>query len=294
MDNIKTNELKFINKFIQSLADETVKTLKNALDEDTYKKIELSVDESLSISDISSLKSDNSIYKVSFSKGIQESNYLLIVPEEALANIADVLTGGSGENAYKGSLSELEVNSILGLLQKNTELLEKFLTEKYTNDIAFGLEPKFFTKETEEYETEFNNKKFDFVINLTLKINDKLNFPIYLLFNSDEFKKILIDLDLLSDFTSEKKISNESISLKQISDIQIDITAELGRSKIPMKYALELAPGSLVELDTQNNSDIKVFANGIEVAQAQIVVVEDNFALRITKIISPEERLKSV
>ena len=55
---------------------------------------------------------------------------------------------------------------------------------------------------------------------------------------------------------------------------------------------LGLVSGSIIELDTYDNADIKVFANGLEVAKAQVVVVDDHFGIKITKLISPEERYK--
>jgi flagellar motor switch protein FliN/FliY len=55
-----------------------------------------------------------------------------------------------------------------------------------------------------------------------------------------------------------------------------------------------LTKGSILELDTYENSDIKVYANGLEVARAQVVVVDEHFGIKITKIISPEERFNDI
>lgn len=95
-----------------------------------------------------------------------------------------------------------------------------------------------------------------------------------------------------SNFTqTSDEIENENVSnIERLADVDINIIAELGKAQVPMKYALELSEGSIIELDTLNDSDIKVYANGVEFALAQVVALEDNFGLKITKIISPEER----
>ena len=102
------------------------------------------------------------------------------------------------------------------------------------------------------------------------------------------------DLGVTKINSQTKKIGSSSLDVTRLADVKINITAELGRTRVPIKYALELVRGSLVELDVLNGSDIKVFANDIEFAYAQVVAVEDNFGLKITKIIAPEERLDSI
>lgn len=98
---------------------------------------------------------------------------------------------------------------------------------------------------------------------------------------------------MTKDYFTDKQepIDNGFLSkLEGLSDVDISIIAQLGKTQVPMKYALELDEGSIIELETLNESDIKVYANGVEFAHAQVVALEDNFGLKITKIISPELR----
>lgn len=98
---------------------------------------------------------------------------------------------------------------------------------------------------------------------------------------------------MIEDELTDKQalIENEFLSnIDCLSDVDINIVAQLGKAQVPMKYALELNEGSIIELDTLNEADIKVYANGVEFAHAQVVALEENFGLRITKIISPEQR----
>lgn len=294
MANLSNNEIEVLSKFYNSFAVPTTKLLSQSFDKETYKTIDLYVDSAQNINEINSLKENNIFYKLDYAQGMTSSTLAILMPEEFVSSLTDVLMGGSGEESYKGALSELEINSFSDLFKKIFKEIESSFKVTYNQDLAFNANPSFLLKEMPEYEEEFNNSNFDFVVNYKLVINDTKTCIIPLLLQSKELKQIMLALRLLQDSSTPKISDIDAISINQLSDVQIDITAELGRTRVPMKYALELVRGSLIELDTINNSDIKVYANGIEVAMAQIVVVEDNFGLRITKIISPEERLKYV
>ena len=84
-----------------------------------------------------------------------------------------------------------------------------------------------------------------------------------------------------------------AIDFQQLSDIKMNITAEFGHTKLPLKCTSELTKNSLVMLDENVDEDVKVYANGLLFARAQIVLVGENFGLRLTRIIPAEERLSN-
>ena len=145
-----------------------------------------------------------------------------------------------------------------------------------------------------EYILKSDNTTLDLLISNTLLINGEKEYKIDFLFNNDYIQGILSDLGFLKSNPKHPNSGLAFMDIEKLSDVQIEITAELGRTSVPIKYALGLVPDSIVELDTITNSEIRVFANGVEVALAEIVAVEDSFGLKITKIISPEERLGSI
>lgn len=294
MANLNNNEIDVLSKFFNSFTTPIVKLLTQNFDNETYKKFDFSVDSAQNADEIESYNENSIFYKVDYAQGAISSTLAILLPEEFVSSLTDVLMGGKGENSYKGTLSELEINAFSDLFNKIFKEIETSFKTTYNKDLAFNPKPSFLLKEMPEYEEEFANSAFDFIINYKLIINDTKECVIHLLLQSKELKQIMLSLRLLQDNNPAKISDIDAISISQLSDVQIDITAELGRARVPMKYALELVRGSLIELDTINNSDIKVYANGVEVAMAQIVVVEDNFGLRITKIISPEERLKYI
>ncbi len=77
-----------------------------------------------------------------------------------------------------------------------------------------------------------------------------------------------------------------------ILDIPVQVTVELGRTKLPIRNLLQLAQGSVVELDGMAGEPMDVLVNGCLIAQGEVVVVNDKFGIRLTDIITPAERMR--
>lgn len=93
------------------------------------------------------------------------------------------------------------------------------------------------------------------------------------------------------DSNSGSGMMNE---LDMILDIPVQITVELGRTKITIKNLLQLAHGSVVELDAMAGEPMDVLVNGTLIAQGEVVVVNDKFGIRLTDIITPSERMRKL
>lgn len=83
-------------------------------------------------------------------------------------------------------------------------------------------------------------------------------------------------------------------NLDILMDIKLQLTVELGRTELTVKKVLELTRGSIVELEKVAGEPVELYANGKLVAQGEVVVIEDNFGLRITSITDPEDRIKGI
>ena len=79
-----------------------------------------------------------------------------------------------------------------------------------------------------------------------------------------------------------------------ILDIPVQITVELGRTKLTIRSLLQLAHGSVVELDGLAGEPMDVLVNGTLIAQGEVVVVNDKFGIRLTDIITPAERMRKL
>ena len=82
--------------------------------------------------------------------------------------------------------------------------------------------------------------------------------------------------------------------LDLILDIPVSLAVELGRTKISIKSLLQLAHGSVVELDALAGEPMDVLVNGCLIAQGEVVVVNDKFGIRLTDIITPSERIRKL
>ena len=82
--------------------------------------------------------------------------------------------------------------------------------------------------------------------------------------------------------------------LDLILDIPVNLTVELGRTRIPIKHILQLAQGSVIELDALAGEPMDVLVNGCLIAQGEVVVVNEKFGIRLTDIISPVERIEQL
>ncbi len=77
-----------------------------------------------------------------------------------------------------------------------------------------------------------------------------------------------------------------------VLDIPVQLTVELGRTRIPIKHILQLAQGSVIELDALAGEPMDVLVNGFLIAQGEVVVVNDKFGIRLTDIVTPSERMR--
>ena len=80
--------------------------------------------------------------------------------------------------------------------------------------------------------------------------------------------------------------------LNMILDIPVQLTVELGRTRIPIKNILQLAQGSVVELEALAGEPMDVLVNGYLIAQGEVVVVNEKFGIRLTDIVTPSERMR--
>ncbi len=87
---------------------------------------------------------------------------------------------------------------------------------------------------------------------------------------------------------------NATSSINFLLDVPLDVTVELGRTKIALRDMLQLGPGSVIELDKLIGEPVDLLVNDKLIAKGEVVVFDENFGVRITDIINPEERIRSL
>lgn len=99
---------------------------------------------------------------------------------------------------------------------------------------------------------------------------------------------------VFTEFSPKNKMQDSENDIDFILDIPVQLTVELGRTKIAIKNLLQLAQGSVVELDGLAGEPMNVLVNGTLIAQGEVVVVNDKFGVRLTDIITPAERIRKL
>jgi flagellar motor switch protein FliN/FliY len=99
------------------------------------------------------------------------------------------------------------------------------------------------------------------------------------------------------DFTAQAKGPKPEGSKRDLDfilDIPLDVSAELGRTKLLINELLQLGQGSVVELNKLAGEPLEIYVNGKLVARGEAVVINEKFGIRLTDIISPIERVKQL
>lgn len=96
----------------------------------------------------------------------------------------------------------------------------------------------------------------------------------------------------LEDFSAPKGVGGPQPDLEVVLDIPVTLSMEVGKSSISIRNLLQLTQGSVIELDRLAGEPLDVMVNGTLVAHGEVVVVNEKFGIRMTDVISPQERIK--
>jgi len=96
-------------------------------------------------------------------------------------------------------------------------------------------------------------------------------------------------------FSSSDAASDAPVrDINMVLDIPVQLSVELGRTKVSIKHILQLGQGSVVELDALAGEPMDVLVNGYLIAQGEVVVLNDKFGIRLTDVVTPSERLRRI
>ena len=93
---------------------------------------------------------------------------------------------------------------------------------------------------------------------------------------------------------NDESVNGLDVNLDVVLDIPVNISMEIGRTRISIRNLLQLNQGSVVELDRVAGEPMDVLVNGTLIARGEVVVVNEKFGIRLTDIISPAERVKKL
>lgn len=242
---------------------------------------------------------------------------LIIALESASATVlADIAVGGDGS-----SPSEEVDEGILQILQQVLFVIANGLAQSLTNITnnecnVLQVESRYDVLEPPmEWLTQDNLVRMDSVLHVdgspigALTVLGDERFALWLAGESPEQEPASAG-EQTAPFQSIEEIGSVSsqpfVPLEQaaaqplptgielILDVPLELTVELGRKRMFIKEVLELTVGSIVELDRVAGEPVDVLVNGRIMARGEVVVIEDNFGIRITEIINPQEQLVEI
>lgn len=113
--------------------------------------------------------------------------------------------------------------------------------------------------------------------------------------NDDNDKTVTVQPVKFASFEDLDQVQgppNQNLNI--LLDVKLQLTVELGKTELPIKKVLELTKGSIVTLNKAAGEPVELYANGKLIAYGEVVVIEDNFGLRITHITDPARRLNTI
>ena len=96
----------------------------------------------------------------------------------------------------------------------------------------------------------------------------------------------------LESFDIGQQKSEQAMELKQLNDVSLELRAELDKTKITLREALNWKKDAIVTLDKLAGENVDIYVHDVRFASGEVLVVEDNFAVRLTELLSYIERVK--
>ena len=110
--------------------------------------------------------------------------------------------------------------------------------------------------------------------------------------NADTITVQPVKFASFEDLDQTQGTQNQNLNI--LLDVKLQLSVELGKTELPIKKVLELTKGSIITLNKAAGEPVELYANGKLIAYGEVVVIEDNFGLRITHITDPVKRLNSL
>ena len=101
-----------------------------------------------------------------------------------------------------------------------------------------------------------------------------------------------VEFDEISSSPQARELETRNLDI--LKDVELDISVELGRKEVPLGEILHMVRGSVIELDKLAGEPVEIYANGHRIAEGEVVVIDENFGVRVTNLVSTKERIESL
>ncbi|GAV26184.1 flagellar motor switch phosphatase FliY [Carboxydothermus islandicus] len=261
------------------------------------------------------------VIEVEFTEGLSGKN-VLIIKENEVGVIASLMMGGDG--THSGEITELEQSAAQEAMNQMIASSATSLSEIFKRKINISPpRSKMINSRVNETYEPFGGQEV-VVIYFNMQIEDLVDTDIMQvmepktakevaqmllakIYGSPEPETVVTAEEVIGGEKKEniekkfqKKETEEQLvlpadeKLELILDIPLKVEVVLGRTRRPIKEILSFGPGAIIDLDRLVDEDVEVLVNGTLVAKGEIVVVGENFGVKINQILSPKERLSKI
>ena len=264
------------------------------------------------------------VSSVNFTEGLKGINIVLVNEEDA-SRVSDMMMGGSGE---AGEMDDLKLSAFVEVLSQMMGSAATSLAEYVGGSVTFAPPESRIAQRSMEQIPYIDELKGDiFLGSFSLEYEKNVALTFNFLIPKDfveqlpkkekeepaaqpapmeaaqtappepqptEEAQVKVKPVEFEEFGTPSISREEMQKLELLLDVPLSVSVELGRTKMTLKQILELNEGSIVELDKLTGEPVDMLVNGKIVARGEVVIVDENFAIRITEIVSPRERLLSL
>ncbi|PLV59380.1 flagellar motor switch phosphatase FliY [Thermotoga sp. KOL6] len=265
-------------------------------------------------------KGEQVVVTVEYTEGLKGLN-VLVLEKKLVAAIADLMMGGSGE-VESEELDEIKLSAVGEAMNQMMGSAATSLSELLGVTVNIS-PPKVEVIDFDDPNTQFppvvdDPEKDVAIVEFEIDIENLAQSRFYQVIGVDLVKKMYEyftkthakEEEKAEETKEEKKVKVEPVEFSDLKpsetakteiphdkleillDIPLKVTVELGRTRMTLKRVLEMIPGSIIELDKLTGEPVDILVNGKLIARGEVVVIDENFGVRITEIVSPKERLE--
>lgn len=292
----KLQNLQLLMEEYVSSFEKTINTITNADTTFSVSKVDQLEEEEL----ISILSGDVVRANVPIAQGL-EGSFTFVWPTDLVAKMADLMLAGDGTAQFN---SEEHIDAIQEIAAQILGPIATHLSDNLEDKVEFST-PEAGLAESSQVATDLSSlvttvitgtlgeEKYQWTFSISTDQAIKLA-EISIEEESSEPDVMPENVEFES-FPNTKSSAKESAeNMDMLMDLSLQVSIELGRTRLYIKNILELGQGSVIELNKLSGDPVDIYVNDKKFAEGEVVVVDENFGVRITDLVSPSERVEKL
>ncbi|MCH8927759.1 MAG: flagellar motor switch protein FliN [Candidatus Marinimicrobia bacterium] len=292
----KLQNLQLLMEEYVSSFEKTINTITNADTTFSVSKVDQLEEEEL----ISILSGDVVRANVPIAQGL-EGSFTFVWPTDLVAKMADLMLAGDGTAQFN---SEEHIDAIQEIASQILGPIATHLSDNLEDKVEFST-PEAGLAESSQVATDLSSlvttvitgtlgeEKYQWTFSISTDQAIKLaEISIEEETSEPDVMPENVEFESFPNTKSSAKESAENMDM--LMDLSLQVSIELGRTRLYIKNILELGQGSVIELNKLSGDPVDIYVNDKKFAEGEVVVVDENFGVRITDLVSPSERVEKL